>query len=260
MKLSAVITSFNSARTLERCLQSLGFADEIVVLDSGSTDGSLELAHRYASRVELQPFLGYAAQKQKAIDLAQHDWVLLLDSDEWLAPDAAKYLRVAMLGQHQGYRLPRIERVFWRYQHPSTRPNYFLRLFQKSRTRMSQHRVHESPVTEGSVIQLDVPIWHDGEIDLASKVDKLNRYSSLATQDWHAGKSRAPSAWRLTLYPLWYFFRAYILKRQFLNGWAGYCNSVELAHYAFLKYAKRLEALQAEAQPPAHSLPRQDPP
>jgi glycosyltransferase involved in cell wall biosynthesis len=239
--ISAVVTTFNSAATLARCLQSAAFCDELIVLDSHSSDATPDIARAHGAQLYAQTFKGFAAQKTDAIALAKMDWVLLLDSDEYLDQHAADLIRLAISDvRYAGYRLPRMERIFWRYQHPGTRANTFVRIFRRDRARISQHAVHESVLVDGTVGALRCAIWHDSDIDIAVKVDKLNRYSSLALSDWR-GK-RAPPAWRLTLYPLWYFFRAYVLKRQFLNGWAGYINAVSLAHYAFLKYAKRLES------------------
>jgi glycosyltransferase involved in cell wall biosynthesis len=249
MKLSGVVTCFNSAETLARCLQSLQFCDEIIVLDSGSSDASVAIAKAHSAVVHVQAFAGFAKQKSAVIALAQFPWVVLLDADEWLAEGAEVLIRAAILQTDMaGFRLPRRERIFWRYAHPSTRNNDFLRLFLRDQAQMSGHAVHESPQVHGKTAKLPALIWHNGERSIALKADKLNQYSSLALADWKHQKR--PGFLRLTLYPLWYFFRAYVLKRQFLNGWAGYINSVELAHYAFLKYAKRLEALQAPIRDP----------
>jgi len=245
VKISAVVTSFNSAETLARCLQSLQFCDEIILLDSHSSDSSTEIAKASGAQVHAQTFTSFTAQKSAVIALASHPWVLLLDSDEWLAKGADVIVRAAISQTEiAGYRLPRRERIFWRYAHAGTRSNDFLRLFLREQIQMSNHAVHESPVlTSGKTAKLPALIWHNGERSIELKASKLNQYSSLALKDWK--KQKHTSALRLTLYPIWYFFRAYVLKRQFLNGWAGYINAVELAHYAFLKYAKRHEALQA---------------
>ncbi len=250
-KISAVITCFNSERTLASCLQSVAWADEIVVLDSFSSDQSQQIAQNHQAGWHQQAFKGYAQQKSDVVTLATHHWVVLLDADEALADGAESLIRVAIAqsesanthsnGDIRGFRLPRLERIFWRYAHPATRHNRFLRVFDQRRFRMSAHSVHESPLIEGRIADLDVLIWHDSELTIAIKADKLNRYSSLALLD---GKTKRWLPLRLTLYPFWYFLRSYFGRRQFLNGWAGYINSVELAHYAFLKYAKQLESKQ----------------
>jgi glycosyltransferase involved in cell wall biosynthesis len=247
-KISAVVTCFNSERTLGACLASLRWADEIIVLDSFSTDASHDIAKQYQAHWQQQAFKGYAKQKSDAVALARHDWVVLLDADEALDQTAETGIRAAI--EHavanpssgiRGFRLARIERIFWRYAHPGTRHNRFLRVFDRRCFQMSTHVVHESPMIDGNVVNLDVSIWHDSELSIAIKADKLNHYSTLALQN---GKAKRGLWWRLSFYPIWYFLRSYIGRRQFLNGWAGYINSVENAHYAFLKYAKQLESKQ----------------
>lgn len=244
IQLSGVVTSFNNAASIEACLRSLlPLCTDVVLLDSGSTDGTCELARALGVRVEFQAFAGYSAQKTAAIALARHDWIVLLDSDEALDAVAQTAIAEALntaSAQAHGYRLARRERIFWRYQHVLSKHNHFLRVFDRRFSRLSTQAVHESVVCNGTVRNLPGYIIHDGDRGIELKADKLNRYSSLA-----ASEKRLPSrfalAWRVSLYPAWYFFRAYVLRRQFLNGWAGYINSVQLAHYVFLKYAKLLE-------------------
>jgi glycosyltransferase involved in cell wall biosynthesis len=244
--LSAVVTTFDSAATLEACLQSLRFCDEIVVLDSGSGDGTLGIAERFGARVFVEPFKGYGPQKQSAIDKAVHDWVLLLDADEFLGDEAQALIeRELQAPRAQGYRLPRREWLFWRWPHPATRPNWQLRLFRRSCGAMNAVPVHAAPEVRGTVLDLAAEFRHFGEPELAVRVDKINRYSS-----GMAGHKRAqqPSflGLRLLLYPSFAFFRFYVLQRYFLNGWAGYFAARSMAFYAFLKYAKVLEAKRKE--------------
>src|SRR5205085_4470358 len=116
--LSAVVTTFNNAATLERCLASVAFADDLVVLDSGSTDATVEIATKYKARIFTEPFKDYSAQKQSAIDKAQHDWVLLLDADEALTAAAPPVIQAALQSPRvAGFRLPRREQMFWTFQH-----------------------------------------------------------------------------------------------------------------------------------------------
>lgn len=242
--LSGVVTSFNNRATIEACLRSLlSLCSDVLLLDSGSTDGTCELARALGVRVEYQAFAGYGPQKTAAIALAKHDWIVLLDSDEALDARAQTAVRTALNdapAQVHGFRLARRELIFWRYQHRLSKHNRFLRVFNRRFSRLSSHAVHESVVCDGAVGNLPGYIVHHGDTSIELKADKLNRYASLA-----ASEKRVPGrfalAWRLSLYPAWYFFRAYLLRRQFLNGWAGYINSVQLAHYVFLKYAKLLE-------------------
>jgi glycosyltransferase involved in cell wall biosynthesis len=239
--LSVVVTTFNNADTLDACLQGVSWADEIVVLDSGSTDATAAIAAHYGARIHIQPFAGYSVQKQAAIDLASHRWVLLLDSDESLDADAAGKLQLALLApQHAGYQLWRREWQFWRWQSHRSRLNHYVRLFDRQRARMSGHEVHEEVQVDGSVGVLDVVIDHHGEPDISGRVAKANRYSSMQLTDLDRREVR----WlrlRMVVYPTVAFLRYYVLRGHWRSGWAGFIAARIHAFYAFLKYAKLYE-------------------
>ena len=234
--LSGVVTTLNNAGTLDECLASLAFCDELVVLDSGSTDATLAIARKHGARVHAQDFAGYSAQKQAAIDLAQNDWVLLLDADEFLADGARERIERELAAPHaDGYRLPRQEWLFWRWPHPWTAPNWQTRLFRRSSGCMNEVPVHAEPEVRGRVLDLRAPLRHRGEADIAMRVDKINRYSSGLVEHKRGARLVGP---RMLLYPWIAFARFYVLKRYFLNGWAGFIAARTHAYYAFLKYAK----------------------
>ncbi len=240
--LSGVVTTFNNGATLARCLDSLAFCDEIVVLDSGSDDATLEIARARDARIHAQPFAGYGPQKQAAIDLAQHDWVLLLDADEFVEADATQAIaRELESPRADGYRLERQEWLFWRWPHRGTRGNRQLRLFRKSMGGMNSVPVHAAPEVQGRVLDLPVVFRHYGEPDLATRVEKINRYSSGLVEHTR-GKRKPLMALRLLIYPSIAFLKLYVGKRYFLNGWAGFFAARTQAFYAFLKYAKVVEA------------------
>lgn len=242
--LSVVVTTLNNADTLDACLRSVAWADEIVVLDSGSSDATLAIAAHYEARIHTQPFAGYSAQKQAAIDLASHRWVLLLDSDEALPADAQGVLQATLLAPvHAGYQLWRREWQFWRWQSPRTRLNHYVRLFDRQRSRMSGHEVHESVRVDGSVGVLDVVIDHAGEPDISGRVDKANRYSSLQQADL-AGRRVSWLRLRMVAYPTVAFLRYYLLRGHWRSGWAGFIAARIHAFYALLKYAKLYESRQ----------------
>ena len=241
-RVSGVVTTLNNAATLDDCLASLSFCDELVVLDSGSHDATLQIAGRHGARIAAQPFAGYGPQKQAAIDLASGEWILLLDADEHLA-DAGRAAieRELAAPRADGYRLPRQEWLFWRWPHAGTRANWQLRLFRKNRGRMNMVPVHAAPEVDGRVLDLAAPFRHYGEPRLADRVDKINRYSS-GLVEHKRGKRTRLIALRLLFYPGVAFLKLYLGKRYFLNGWAGFFAAKTQAFYAFLKYAKVLEA------------------
>ena len=260
--ISAVVTTMNNAGTLQACLASLRFCDEILVLDSGSNDATPEIARQHGARWFVEAFKGYGPQKQSAIDKAQHDWVLLLDADEWLTEAGRAAIEAELLAPRaEGYRLPRQEWLFWRWPHAATRPNWQLRLFRSSRGGMNAVPVHAAPEVRGRVRDLAAPFRHYGEPELAVRVDKINRYSS-GLRAHKRERGIGALGWRLWLYPSFVFLRFYVGKRYCLNGWAGFLAARTQSFYAFLKYAKVLEALRNEgaARPEAAGSEHPQPP
>lgn len=239
---SAVITTFNNAATLRSTLQSVMWADEIVVLDSFSTDATRAIAAEFNARIIQHQFLGYSRQKQMVIDAARNDWVLLLDADEVLTTELQAEIRELMRHgpQADGYALPRIEQLFWKMTHPKNRMNCFLRLFDRTKGGMNDVPVHAAPEVQGRVEKTSAGFYHFGEPDIHTKVSKLNSYSTGLT-DYKAARKKRVSPWACVLQPPFVFLKSYLFKRNFLNGWAGFIGSVCMAFYAFLKYAKLYE-------------------
>jgi len=246
-KLSVCITTLNNERTLGACLESAKWADEIIVLDSFSADKTLDIARAYGCRLSQHRFMGYGKQKQMAIDSAENQWTLLLDADEALSPALQEQIKELMRAgpSADGYEFPRLEQMFWRMNDPRTRLNYFLRLFNRAQCRMSEMPVHAAPKVTGVVKRLHAPFYHYGEIDIHTKVEKINAYSTGLIAD-KVAKGKAANPWIMVFYPPFFFLRAYFFKRNFLNGWGGFITSVVGAFYAFLKYAKLYEYRQCE--------------
>ena len=240
---SLVIMTYNNADTLERCLDAADFADELVVLDSGSTDATVAIAQRHGARIAVHPFDDYGPQKQRAIDLASHDWILNLDADEILSPGTREVIERALENPHAaGFRLPRRERMFWSVQHPWSHRNAHLRLFDRRRGRMNAVPVHAAVEVEGPVETLHrADFVNMGDDDIAARVAKINRYSSGMVADKLARRQHFAGPMML-VYPPIFFLRQYVFKRYFLSGWAGFIASVLGAFYVFLKYAKLHEA------------------
>ncbi len=243
--LSAVVTTLDNAKTLDKCLSSLKFCDEIVLVDSGSHDETLSIARAYDCQILHKEFAGYGPQKAWAAAQARNRYVLLLDADEWLSSECQIEVQQLMSGNPTlaGYRLPRRERIFWRYQHNGTRLNRYLRLFDRTRFRMSDSSIHAAPEVDGPVGDIRAAFCHDGEPDIHTKVAKINAYSTGLVADKLARKTGFVRS-RMLLYPPLFFLRLYLGKRQYLNGWAGFISSVSGAYYVFLKYAKVHEARQ----------------
>lgn len=249
-----VVTTLDNAATLGRCLASAAFADEIVVLDSGSRDDTVTIARRHGARVEVQPFAGYGPQKMAAIRLATHRHVLLLDADEALTDEARRAIERALdPPRADGWTLYRREQLFWRLQARHARHNPMLRLFDRERVRFSEDPIHAAPMVDGKVVALDATFLHWGEPDIATKVDKVNRYSSGMVEHRLGRRRYAWPALRMVVQPPWHFFRSYVLKRKFLAGTAGFIGCAIDAFYVFLKYAKLVEARARRAVDPPQS-------
>jgi glycosyltransferase involved in cell wall biosynthesis len=232
------------------------------VLDSFSTDRTLDIARAHGCRVFQHEFLGYGPQKQLALDKTSHRWALLLDADEMLSPELEGEIRELLREgpRAAGYALPRREQIFWRMNHPGVRLNAHLRLFDKRRGRLGDTPVHAAPEVDGPVARLRHPFFHFGEVDIHSKVEKVNAYSTGLVGD-KVAKGRRASPWTLVVYPPWVFVQTFVFKRAFLDGWAGFIASVVMSFYAFLKYAKLYEHQQiarlgASQLPPGAPLPR----
>ncbi|MDA3914101.1 glycosyltransferase family 2 protein [Oleiagrimonas sp.] len=241
--LSVVVITYNNADTLERCLQAVDWAEDLLVLDSGSEDETVAIARRHGARVEVHPFDDYGPQKQRAIDLARNDWVLNVDADEVLSPGTRALIEQALVKPDvAGYRLPRRERMFWTIQHPWSHRNAHLRLFDRRRGRMNDVEVHAAVEVEGPVrILRRADFVNDGDRDIAARVEKINRYSSGMVAHKLRRRQRFTGV-RMVVYPPVFFLRQYLFKRYFLNGWAGFIASASGAFYVFLKYAKLHEA------------------
>lgn len=248
-KFSLVVITLDNAATLERCLAAADFADEIVVLDSGSTDATVEIAKRHGARVAVHPFDDYGPQKQRAIDMASHDWILNLDADEILSPGTREViLRALEHPRAAGFRLPRRERMFWSVQHPWSHRNAHLRLFDRRRGRMNAVPVHAAVEVDGPVVTLHhADFVNTGDDDIAARVEKINRYSTGLVADKVARGQRFSGPMML-VYPPIFFVRQYVFKRYFLSGWAGFIASALGAVYVFLKYAKLHEARRTKRQ------------
>ena len=241
--LSVVVITYNNADTLEACLREVDWAEEIVVLDSGSSDATVAIARRHGARVAVHPFDDYGPQKQRAIDMATHDWILNLDADEILSPGTRQVIERALVApRHAGFRLPRRERMFWTVQHRRSWRNGHLRLFDRRRGGMNDVEVHAAVEVCGPVRTLrDADFVNAGDADIASRIEKINRYTSGMVAHKLRKRQRFAGL-RMVLYPPLFFLRQYLGKRYFLNGWAGYIASVGGAFYVFLKYAKLHEA------------------
>ena len=239
---SAVIITLNAAKQLEACLQSLSFCDEIVVVDSGSTDETIALAHRYQAKVIEQAWLGFGKQKQLAVKQARHDWVLCIDSDERVSTELRNSIeKVLQQPQSQIYRMPRSNKFMGRFlKHGEGYPDWSTRLFNRRFAQWSNDPVHEKVLCQSAVANLEGDLLHESGEDISLYLQKQNRYTSIqAEQLFERGKQAGIG--QLLLSPLFRFLRFYLFKRGFMDGLPGLVHILIGCFNSFCKYAKLME-------------------
>ena len=244
---SVVIITKNAAAQLAPCLESASFADEIVVVDSGSSDGTAEFASLHGARVLQKEWLGFGAQKQFAVEAARHDWVLCLDADERVSePLRASILAALAAPAALAYAMPRRNRFMGRWlRHGEGYPDWSLRLFHRRHARWSDDPVHEKVLATAPVARLAGDLLHDSAETLAGYLDKQNRYSSMQAEALFKAGKRASVA-QLVLSPALRFAKFYFLRLGFLDGTAGLVHIAIGCCNSFHKYAK-LMALQQKS-------------
>ncbi len=245
--LSAVLITRNAAAVLAPCLESLAFADEIVVVDSGSSDGTAEIAKRFGARLVQKEWLGFGRQKQYAVDQAKHDWVLCLDADETVSPRLAASIQAALAGPVSPvYRMPRRNRFLGRWlSHGEGYPDWSPRLFNRMNARWSDDLVHEKVLYAVTPGTLQGDLLHDSSDDLTAYLDRQNRYTTLAArQAYELGRSAG--FFHLLMSPVVRFFKFYVFRLGFLDGVPGLLHISIGCMNSYLKYAKLIELRKAD--------------
>ena len=235
MPISACIITFNEADRIGDCLASLAFCDEVVVVDSHSTDATREIAASLGARVIARPFDGFRSQKQFAIEQASHDWVLCLDADERVSAE----LRAAIEAEcargfttAAGYRFARLSEYFGKFlRHGNAYPDRVLRLFDRRRGGWRGTReVHEAASVEGEVRTISGDLIHYPYRSLEQQLANSQRYARMMAEHDFARGKRATLG-KLVLAPAWRFWRGYVLRGGFLDGWHGLVYAYVRANY-----------------------------
>jgi glycosyltransferase involved in cell wall biosynthesis len=245
MKISATIVTLNEERHIARAIESLRCVEEVLVVDSGSTDRTREIAMALGARVIENPWLGYSAQKKFASQAAIHPWILSLDADEILSEELeADILALKTAGpDRDGYAMPRLAQYLGRWiLHSGWYPDRKVRLFHRERAEWYGDYVHESVRVRGAVGQLQGKLLHFTCDSLSDHLRTLDRYTTLAAKELHAHRTPVPLH-KLVVDPAWTLFRTYVLRRGFLDGPQGIAIAWMAALYTFLKYAKARKEL-----------------
>lgn len=245
-KLTAIVPVYNEERNLEDCLTRLTWADEILVVDSGSTDRTVEIARRFTGRVLAHEYVNSAAQKNWTIPQAAHDWILIVDADERVTPELRAEIQALLQRgpECDGYRIRR-QTYFWgkRIRYCGWQHDRVLRLFRRDRGRYEEKQVHADVVIDGEVGELSAPLQHYTYRDFNQYFWKFGRYTDWGARELALRGERA-RWWHLTLHPLFRFFRMYVLQRGFLDGLHGLVLCGLAAFSVFTKYAKLWELNQ----------------
>jgi glycosyltransferase involved in cell wall biosynthesis len=242
--LTIIIAAKNEARNISDCVQSASFADEIIVLDSGSTDGTQQLAESAGAQVVATDWPGYGPQQSRGIALAKSDWVLSLDADERITSALkAEVLEAIRSERADGYRLPRLSSLCGAFiHHGGWRPDYTLRLVKREKAGFTHHFLHAHMTVNGSKADLKESLIHYSYRDLDDVLEKLNRYASGNAKDLdHKGVKGSFS--KAITHGLWAFVRTYFFRASFLDGRYGFILAVYNAESTYYKYLKLL-ALQ----------------
>lgn len=247
--LSVVIITFNEADRLRPCLESVSWADEIVVVDSGSTDATREIAGGFTDRVLTHPFESFSRQKRWAVEQASNTWVLTLDADEAMSPSLAEELHSLSAGVWERFaamEMPIRTNFYGRWlRFGGWYPNYHLRCFRRDRCRFNKLPVHESVSAEGPVYKLHRTLLHRPYRDLAHYLGKIDHYSTLAAREMYKNnKLKEVSPLNIAIRPAACFVRRFILQLGILDGYAGLVANGFHVLYVFLKYAKIWEMKQ----------------
>jgi len=248
--LSVIIITFNAGATLEKCLKSVSeLSDDIVIVDSFSTDDTPAVARRFTDRFYQQEWLGYSRQKTFALDKTKHEWVLWIDSDEEVS-ETLKQQIIAADEHHDGYYVNRKTWYLNRWiNHCGWSPEYILRLFKNECGRFNDAMLHEKFECNGKKSRLNGELYHYTYRNIRHHIEKINQFTSIAAESMASRGKKA--GWRKILsHAIGHFLKKFFIKRGFLDGTAGLVVCVLGSYYVFLKYAKLWEITNSENNAP----------
>lgn len=248
MRISAIIITKNAGATIRRCLESVAWADETVVVDSGSSDDTPAICRELGAKfISTTDWPGFGPQKNRALEASSGDWVFNIDADEWVSAELRDEIRATIDGADAAaaYAIPRRSSFCGRIMnHSGWWPDHVVRLFRRGSARFSDDRAHERLVVDGVTRRLRQPLMHEAITDMEQMLGKMNLYSSASARMLHERGRRASIATAL-LHGGWAFFRTYVLRRGFLDGREGFILAVANAEGSYYRYIKLM--LQQES-------------
>jgi len=241
--LAVIVITKNEEQNIDACLESVRWADEIIVVDGGSSDRTVELARSKGAKVFERKWDGYGAAKNFGLSQCTSEWVLWLDADERVTEPLGEEIRTVVRSNSSfnGYEFPRRSNFLGKWiRHCGWYPGYVLRLFRRASGRFTEQRVHERLVVEGSVGRLRNDLLHFTDPSLSHYFEKFNRYTTLAAEELASNDGRFRFS-QVLIRPPWVFIRMYFLRAGFLDGFAGFVLCLLSSFYVFVKYAKLWE-------------------
>lgn len=250
MRLSVIVITRNEKANISDCLQTVHFADEVIVLDNASTDGTADIARSLGARVAVTAdWPGFGPQKNRALDLAGGEWVLSIDADERVTPELREEIlsTISAAPLQDAFSFPRLSSYCGQYMmHSGWNPDWVIRLFRRGKARFSDDLVHERLTAQGPVARLNAPMLHLSFPDFESVLDKVNRYSTAGAQGL-VRNGKSASLWSAIAHGAWAFLRTYIFRRGFLDGQLGLALAISNAEGTYYRYAKRWLMLRNQA-------------
>ena len=249
--IAATIITKNEVKNIEDCIKSLLWMDQIIVFDSGSTDGTIAICEKYGAKVIKTDWLGFGIQKNRALEAAATDWIFSIDADERVTPELQQEILSMISGEHDfvAFKVPRQSYVLNRpvkycFSSKSDAP---IRLFKRGYAKFTNDVVHEKIIPDGNVASLKNVLLHFSFPDLATILKKVSLYSSLGAEKL-AAKHVKSSVVKIFWHAIWSFIRMYFLKLGFLDGWSGFIIAFGNFEETFYRYAKLLEKNSAMAE------------
>ena len=240
-ELSAIIITKNESDNIRRCLESIKWADEIIIVDSGSSDNTVEICREYTDNILQTDWQGYGKQKNRALDLATKTWVLSLDADEQVSAALRDKLQSLLRdkSKYDAYAIKRPVVFLGKTIKYACGADNTIRFFKRDQGRFTDDIVHETLQFEGNVGKLSQPILHYSFANVATLVEKMNKYTSLVAKQ-RAAAGKKSSIFKAITHALWMFIKVYLLEAGFLDGRAGFILSVSFAEGAYYRYIKLL--------------------
>ena len=252
-KVSVTIITLNEETNIRACLESVKWADEILVSDSGSSDRTVEICKEYGAKVFNDVWLGFGKQKNLIASRARNNWILNIDADERVTPELKKEIEeVLNNGDCEGYNIPR-KNFFgnkW-IRHCGWYPDYNLRLYKKDKGRFNERAVHEAVQIEGRAGCLKASLEHYTYKDISDYLKRMDRYSTLAAEEMFK-QGRSAGYFNIVFRPLATFLKMFFLQKGFMEGYIGLILSGLYAAYTFSKYAKLMEMSKRQTPDTRH--------